>query len=66
MPKYPDITVQLSGEEGNVFAIIGRVTKALRQGGVSNNEIDEFQSQAMQSDSYDAVLQLVMGLVNVT
>ena len=30
-PKYPDVEVQLSGEDGNVFSIIGRIAKALRR-----------------------------------
>jgi len=37
--KYPKIKVQLSGEDGNAFCIISRVSKALRLGGVSLEEI---------------------------
>ncbi len=29
MPKFPNIEVQLSGEDGNAFSIMGRVTKAM-------------------------------------
>ena len=60
--KYP-ITVQLSGEDGNVFSIIGRVSKALKRGGAK--DVSEFQKLAMSSESYDAVLQLCMEWVEV-
>jgi hypothetical protein len=28
-PKYPDITIQLTGEDGNAFFILSRVRKAM-------------------------------------
>jgi hypothetical protein len=65
MPKYPEITAQLSGEDGNVFAVIGRVAAALKKGGVAKEEVDRFREAAMSSDSYDAVLRLCMEWVEV-
>lgn len=62
-PRYPHVTVQLSGEDGNAFAIIGRVAQALRRAGVGAKEVDEFRSQAMLSD-YDNVLSTCMSWVN--
>ncbi len=32
VPTYPHITVELTGHDGNAFAILGRVLQALRQG----------------------------------
>jgi hypothetical protein len=32
MPKYPNVRVQLTGEDGNAFFIIVRVAQALRSG----------------------------------
>lgn len=61
--KFPDITVKLSGQDGNAFMIIGRVTKALRRGGASQAEIDAFTDEAMSGD-YDNVLQTVMRWVH--
>lgn len=29
--KYPDVEVELCGQDGNAFAILGRVARALRQ-----------------------------------
>jgi hypothetical protein len=59
---YPDVTIDLTNEDGNVFAIIGRVTKALKRAGL-RAEAEAFAKEAMASESYDAVLQLVMRTV---
>ena len=63
--KYPDIQVQLSGEDGNAFAIIGRVRKALRRADVANDEIDAFTAEATSGD-YDHVIQTAMAWVDVS
>lgn len=63
-PLYPDIEVQLSGENGNAFAIIGRVTKALRRAGLGKEVIDAFQDEAT-SGNYDNVIQTSMRYVTV-
>jgi hypothetical protein len=57
--KYPDIEVQLTGEDGNAFFIIGRVSQALRRAGIPSSEIDEFRKICMSGD-YDNVLQTCM------
>jgi hypothetical protein len=64
-PKYPDIHVQLSGEDGNAFAIMGRVGNALRAAKVSQDEINEFYTEARMSD-YNHLLQTVMSWVTVS
>lgn len=63
-PKYPEIVVQLTGNDGNAFAIISNVRRELRRGGVSHNEILEFQREAMSGD-YDNVLQTCIRWVTV-
>jgi len=63
--KYPDITVPLTGEDGNSFAILGRVNRALRQASVSQAERDAFMQEATQGN-YDELLQVVMQWVEVT
>jgi hypothetical protein len=55
-PRYPEVQVQLSGEDGNAFAILGRTTAALRAAGVSSEEIDAFFAEATSGD-YDHLLQ---------
>ena len=61
--KYPHIKVRLSGEDGNAFAILGRVTRALRDARVPLEERKEFQAEATKTD-YNNVLQTVMRWVN--
>jgi hypothetical protein len=61
-PEKP--VCQLSGEDGNVFNIIGRVSKALKQAGL-REQANEFISRAFSSDSYDAVLRLATEYVEV-
>ena len=63
--KYPEISVQLTGQDGNAFVLIGLVRQALRRAGVAKAEIDEFVREAMSKD-YDHVLQTCMKWVDVT
>jgi len=62
-PKY-DISVQLIGENGNAFYIIGKVRKEMKRNGVPNNEIDLFINEAMSGD-YNNLLRTCMKYVNV-
>ena len=62
--KFPEIEVELVGENGNAFAILGRVSKALKRGGVSNEEVDIFLNEAKSGD-YDHLLQTTMKWVSV-
>lgn len=61
-PKYPDIEVQLTGEDSNAMSIIGRVSKALRRAGV---DPAPFVEEAMSGD-YDNVLASAMRWVDVS
>jgi hypothetical protein len=63
--KYPKVKVKLTGQDGNAFMIIGRVSVALSDAGVSLEERNEFVSEAMSGD-YDHVLQTVMEWVTVS
>lgn len=62
-PKYPDVHVQLSGEDGNAFFIIGRTTRAMRRGGVSKEERDAYVKEATSGD-YDHLLTTTMRWVD--
>lgn len=62
--KYPDIVVQLSGEDGNAFVIIGKVRRALKRADVPKDEIDSFSEEAISGD-YDHVLRTCMKWVTV-
>ena len=61
---HPEVMVQLSGEDGNAFFIIGRIRQALRRAGVSPEEVQKFTDEAMASD-YNHVLQTAMRWVDV-
>jgi len=63
--KYPNIKVQLSGEDGNAFAIMGRVGKALRRAKVSQEEIEKYYEESKSGD-YDNLLQTAMRWVEVS
>ena len=59
IPKYPDVTVTLTGRDGNAFAILGRCRAAARDSGLSDEEIAAFMDEAMAGD-YDQLLQTAM------
>jgi hypothetical protein len=62
--KYPEITAELTGKDGNAFMIIGLVTRALRKGKVPDAEIKQFQNEATAGD-YDHLLRTCTKWVNV-
>lgn len=62
--KYPNVKVQLTGESGNAFAVLGAVKKALRQAGASKQEQDAYFAEATSGD-YDHLLQTTMAWVEV-
>jgi hypothetical protein len=62
-PKYP-ITVQLTGNDGNAFAIMASVSRALKDHGVDPEEVSTFTQEAMSGD-YDNLLRTAMRWVEV-
>jgi len=63
MPKF-DIDVTLVGKDGNAFAVMGAVRKALRKANVPQEEIEAYQKAAMSGD-YNNLLRVTMETVNV-
>jgi len=63
MPKY-QIEVQLSGNDGNAFAIMGAVKKALKSAGASAEEVEQYLAESMAGD-YDNLLRVAMDWVEV-
>ena len=53
MPKT-DITVQLTGEDGNAFAIVAKVSSALKRAGYKELA-EEYRTEAIKGD-YDHLL----------
>jgi 5-hydroxyisourate hydrolase-like protein (transthyretin family) len=62
MPKT-NVKVRLVGEDGNAFAILGKVTKALRREG-RDDLATEYQKEAMSGD-YDNLLRVTADYVEV-
>jgi 3-oxoacyl-[acyl-carrier-protein] synthase III len=63
MPKY-DVKVQLSGNDGNAFSVMGAVKQALKKAGASKEEIDQYITDSMSGD-YDNLLRVAMDWVKV-
>lgn len=63
-PKFPDVTVVLSGQDGNAYLIIGRIARALKLGGATKEDVETFIKEAMSGD-YENVLRTCMKWVNV-
>jgi hypothetical protein len=57
--KYPKINVPMVGEDGNAFAILGRVKRVMRRAGLPDSEWEAFKAEATSGD-YDNVLLTVM------
>lgn len=62
MALYPDVAVQLTGTDGNAFAIIGRVSQALAGAG---HPTDQFTAEATAGD-YEHLLRTVLRYVDAT
>lgn len=56
--------VKLVGTDGNVFIVIGTVSRTLRRNGLPDKAI-EFSERAIDCESYDEVLRLVSEYVEV-
>lgn len=63
MPKF-NTTVQLTGNDGNAFAIMGAVKSALKKAGATQAEIDVYMTKSMSGD-YDNLLRVAMEWVEV-
>lgn len=57
--KYPEIEVQLSGEDGNAFAILARCARAGRNAGLGEPELGKFREEATSAD-YDHLIQTAL------
>ena len=62
--RFPEVVVELVGHDGNAFAILGKVSRALRKGGATKEEVDEFMAEATSGD-YENLLATCMRWVEV-
>lgn len=64
MAKY-DVDVQLTGNDGNAFAIMASVSSALRDAGATKEELSQYRQESMISD-YNNLLRVAGDWVNVS
>jgi hypothetical protein len=60
----PKPAVQLTGEDGNAFAVMGSVKQALKSAGAPKDICSEYMSKAMSGD-YNHLLAVSMEYVDV-
>lgn len=61
--KYPEVKkVKLVGEDGNAFAILGRVMAAMKSAGLSKEVQNEYYTEATAGD-YGHLLRTTMAWV---
>jgi hypothetical protein len=56
MSKF-NVIVPLVGQDGNAFAIMGRVSRALEKAGASKEEVNQYMDESMSGD-YDNLLRV--------
>ena len=57
-------TIQLIGQDGNAFAIMGNIKRALKRAGADKEYIDEYLKEATSGD-YNHLLTVSMKYVNI-
>jgi hypothetical protein len=62
--KHPEVIVELTGMDGNAFAVLGKVGKALKHAKLEKEEVEAFYAEATSGD-YDHLLQTCMRWVTV-
>lgn len=65
-PYYPNVSVMLTGQDGNALLIMGRVSSALnRQARATRPVINAFRAEFTGAPDYDAALRVAMRWVEV-
>ena len=64
MDKQTGVEVQLTGEDGNAFAVMAKAAAAMRKAGVDKKIIDDYYQEATSGD-YDNLLRTTMKYVEV-
>ena len=60
----PKPTVQLTGRDGNAFAIMGAEKQALQRAGYSQQQVEKYLEESMSAD-YNNLLVVAQKWVNV-
>lgn len=49
-PKFPHVEVDLVGQDGNAFMILGRVSQAMRRAGVDDADVKAYSAGSSKAD----------------
>lgn len=60
------VTVRLVGEDGNIFAILGRCTEAMRKSGWMSEDVNKFREEVVNSGDYNLALAKILDYVEDT
>lgn len=60
------LEAKLSGQDGNVFVLLGACRIAMRRAGVDPEEVGAMSEEVVAAGSYDEALQTMMRWVTVT
>ncbi len=63
-PKYPNVHVQLVGQDGNAFMILGLCQRAANKAGLPKSEIEAFMQEAKSGD-YNHLLNTCMAWFDI-
>jgi hypothetical protein len=63
-PKYPEVTVKLVGQKGNVYNLIGLCRRAMLKAGLPPDKWHEFRQEAC-SKNYDHAIGTMMAWFTV-
>ena len=63
-PRYPEIEVTLTGQDGNAFNVLGLVNRALQRASIPQATRTQFLNEAM-AGNYDHLLATCMRWVTV-
>jgi hypothetical protein len=62
--KQTGVEVQLSGQDGNIFSIVGRAQRAMKRAGFTK-EAKEMAIEVTNSHSYSEALEVIADYVEV-
>ena len=62
--KFPQVEVDLSSVDGNAFAIMGTVVRAMRRAKIPEESVQKYLTEAMSLD-YNNLLRVTMDTVSI-
>lgn len=63
-PMFPSVAIDVSGPDGNAYAIMGVISHVLRTVGYSKNEIDDVLKD-MMSSNYEHLIEVASKYVTI-